>query len=254
MFMKRYLLALVLVLLAVGTVHGQSIVGTAWNGGAVVIVVVLSEDEYSVGQGYIAYSPDYPTGLRVYTIYHVIEGGITSFVTIPTLVQNSEVVMSRYNCEVRLFDGDTACWFDLVPQTAELILSGQTHVLPYVRMSDHPLLHVEGHFIGSPRPDTGLWTVYQPVSYSDYELNIHGEIEDGFGTKHVIGNFCRGRSGGPAVLVTLTGNVELVYDEATGFPISLGELERGDGPAHSDIVGTGNVCYQDLVVNRVSAS
>jgi hypothetical protein len=224
----------------------ESISQKIWNAGAAIV-----ETRTSFGQGYLE-----TDGTSVYlrTIYHVIDD-VTDYVwvTIPGLVTELPVDIHAFHCENRVFDHDTGCEFEFAAETSHDILSGVYPVLPYVRVKTNSQMQKDA-FVGSPRPDTGKWTIYQIASWNEADITIDAYWYDlnGDGVPDSpAGNFCHGRSGGPLVLWNVT-ETDMTPVMLGDFPVSLGEMEKGDDadPGHYDYINTSNTCFYRLQVNR----
>ena len=205
-----------------------------------VIIETHSSEGMGYGQAYVAVDPCSATGLSIITVEHVVKGAQTSYVTIPTLSLQSEVTLNRYFCLDRWGDLDRTCGFELRAEAAQEILSGRAGIAPLQRVTNHPELKV-GAAIASPRPDTGKWTIYQVTDITSTQIFIEAEN---------AGNFCHGRSGSPAILGSFENGTFSPFLSPEGYPISVGELESGNGPSHRDYINPDNWCYLSIIVNR----
>jgi hypothetical protein len=232
----------------------QDIEDLAWNAGAG-IVEVRTASGTSYGQGYLALDSTAPDGVSFYTIGHVIEDATNTWVTIDGFTEDrNRVATNRWRCDTRRSDYDTACRFFVGEEAAEAAASGDYGVMPYIRLYNHAQLEV-GQYIGSPRPDTGLWTIYQITSITTTEIRIEAVFETINGVRQPLGNFCHGRSGAPGALVDYNPRtMEVTMILRNGHPISVGELERGTGRRVRDYINNRNNCYYDVVINRVDSN
>jgi hypothetical protein len=245
LFLNLVVVVVILTSLLPSPVAAQtSIAERAWNAGAVII-----ENDHGYGQGYLVSDGQ---DVFVYTIYHVIEhADKTVTVTIPGIVEGAKVEKSRFECESPIGDKDPACYFQVSREVATAIHNEEFPIAAYKRLSNHRLIR-EGQLVGSPRPDTGKWTIYQITDVNDELITIQAVFRDldGDGNpESPAGNFCFGRSGGPVVLIEEgpDGGLILTND---GMPISIGELQNGVGEKHRDYINPKNECFFTIWVNR----
>jgi len=231
-----------------------------WNGTA----VKIERPDGGYGQGYVVLD-EKTDEIKVYTIKHVIDDVKTHvYITIPNFTDSSEVDVDRFECEYSSWgpkDDDTGCYVTLNNVRAQKIKDEDT-VKSVVRKKAPEGLKV-GNFVCSPRPDTGRWSAYEIVEIQDdlIVISVSGmDFDDDSLPDEAFGEFCHGRSGGPALLCELKdpelpGQKALfnVYTDKNGFPISVGEIEGGlDNSSHEDREGKmGKGCYDVIVVNRV---
>lgn len=218
----------------------------AWNAGA----VLITNEDGSYGQGYLV---EIANDIYIFTIKHVLDFGEQDsfFVTIPGIVERGKLSMSRVSCiDVQ---SDNACFIELSSQLELAILERQFPIAPYQRLYESEYL-VEGQLVGSPRPDTGKWTVYIIAEIQEEAILLNAvfvEHPSQPGTYIAIGNFCHGRSGAPVVPITISnGRIHPIREPESNSPISFGELQAGLGDEHPDYVDASNTCSYSVVAAR----
>lgn len=247
MKLKALMLIIVFAIIAAGVSASSD---SEWNAGAIIIQAYKADGSGMQGQGYIAHDEYSESGYSVFTLQHVIEGSDYVLIFIPPRYEDYlSMEIGRFFCIERPYDDDQTCGVELTNVESDILLD-EYDLEPYVRVNDHPELHV-GALIASPRPDTGLWTVYEvSVIYEDSIEATALELIHEDGTSEIVGNFCHSRSGGPAVLVEFgDGWVNPFYRR--GAPIVVGEMEAGyDYSAIYDYVDPHNRCYTHMIINR----
>lgn len=186
------------------------------------------------GSGYIAIEN---SQLMIFTIYHVIENTNVTLILMPGL-GDFEIPTSDWTCPNLSRDSDSSCFTPLPATFVEMINQGAP-IQVVERFSLDDPVSWRGYFVTTPRWDIGDWTLYK----------INGVTLDGtLSTESVLGNYCHGRSGGPALLLNPDRTFVL---STSGRPVVIGEIERGLSDGHYDYAGTDNVCYSRIGMSLI---
>lgn len=215
----------------------------AWSAGAIQIVASGNNVVFE-GQAYLAVDPISPSGFSVFTIQHVIAGFVDVSIHLPWL-KTISTKTNQFFC-IRIDPDDRSCGYYM----EEMYYTDEMPVIPFERIRQPPQLEV-GVYVASPRPDTQKWTVYQVTSIDQDSIQAEAVFDITGGEAVPFGNFCRGRSGGPAVIGRFENDLFEPFISEAGYPIVVGELERGIGDQHPDYIDPLNVCYFAVSINRV---
>lgn len=223
--------------------------------------IFLKTDNGFFGQGYLVL--DEVVGeekLRIYTIGHVIsEARAHIFVTVPGVKDGAKVNKSDFFCveedfsldlslkneEIGDLGGDSACFYEFTEKSSKRILNND-NLKPFVRLREHEELKV-GAYIAFPKAYGKSFSLMRIIEIDDVYLTVEAvrEVSD-VGEDFYYGTICNGRSGGPAILVSLLDDVDISSFKpvmSDGLNVVVGEIEMGMKGEGFDDPETGLECF-----------